>query len=277
MATDKTRLYFLSHGTIENDVAVNVLLHNQATADDPHKAADWIRVPVMSALIEHPKLGWILVDTGSHRDAMNGVWPEDTRRATPLTRTPDDLLEARLSQLNLTPADIDWLVLTHMHLDHAGELHLFQGTNAGQRVIVHEVELKQALYEVYRQDEAIARAYLRSDFVGLSGIRYETVQGDTPLADDLELLWLPGHTAGLLGFMIHLENSGTFIFMGDAAYLAANYGPPARLPGFIHDSVACLQTYEKVRWLERRHDATVIFGHDPEQFASLKHSPEYYD
>src|SRR5215204_5612297 len=109
-----TRLYFISNGWIENDVALNVALHNQGTADNPHRAADWHRVPSISLLIQHPTLGWILVDTGSHEDAMDGRWPEAARKGSPLIRTPDDLLGARLGQVGLKPADIDWLVLTHL-------------------------------------------------------------------------------------------------------------------------------------------------------------------
>lgn len=272
-----TKLYFICNGYIENDVALNLLLHNQGTVDEPNKPAEWHRVPSISVLISHPKLGWILIDCGSHKDAMNGYWPEVAGKNSPLVRSPEDLLEARLSQLGLKPGDIDWLILTHLHLDHAGELHLFSNTKAGRRVIVHEQELKQGLFSVFVRNQELANAYLKSDFVGLPGIAYETVTGDTELADDLELLWLPGHTAGLIGVMARLENSGTFIFMSDAAYVSGNYGPPPRLPGILYDSVACLASIEKVRWLERRYNAKVIFGHDMEQFKGLKHSPEYYD
>jgi glyoxylase-like metal-dependent hydrolase (beta-lactamase superfamily II) len=271
------KLYVLSNGWIENDVALNVLLANQATAADPHKPAGWHRVPSLSLLIEHPRLGWILVDTGSHPDALNGVWPTAALQGSPIFREPEDMLDARLAQVGLTPADIDWVILTHLHLDHAGGLRYFSGTKAGARVVCHEIELKQALYSVFKRNEPLVNAYLRADFVDVPGIMFETVEGDVELADDLHLLWLPGHTAGLLGFMLHLEHSGTIIYMSDAAYVAANYGPPARLPGILYDSVACLRSIERVRWLERRYNATVIFGHDPAQFATLKQSPAYYD
>jgi N-acyl homoserine lactone hydrolase len=273
----KTRLYILSNGFIENDVALNLLLHNQATIDEPNKPAEWHRVPSICLLIEHPKLGWVLVDTGSSKDALNGGWPEAALKGSPPFRTEADLLEARLASVGVKPADIDWLVITHLHIDHAGGLELFSGTKAGSRVIVHEQELKQALYSVFVRNEAFSNAYWRRDFVGLPGIAFEPVQGDTELADDLTLLWLPGHTAGLLGVMLHLANTGTHIFMSDAAYVSGNYGPPARLPGILYDSVACLNSIERVRWLQRRYDATVLFGHDAEQFKTLKLAPEYYD
>jgi N-acyl homoserine lactone hydrolase len=277
MVSEQTRVYFICNGYIENDVALNVLMHNQGTADEPNKPGEWHRVPSISMLISHPQLGWILADTGSHKDAMNGYWPEAARKNSPVFRNDEDYLEARLAQVGLKPGDIDWLILTHLHLDHAGELRLFSNTKAGRRVIVHEQELKQGLYELFVHNQTLVNAYLKPDFVGLDGIKFEPVTGDTPLADDLELLWLPGHTAGLLGVMVHLQNSGTIIFMSDAAYVSENYGPPSRLPGILHDSVAFKASIEKVRWLERRYNAKVIFGHDLKQFQTLKHSPEFYD
>jgi glyoxylase-like metal-dependent hydrolase (beta-lactamase superfamily II) len=50
-----------------------------------------------------------------------------------------------LAQLGLKPSDIDLLVLTHLHFDHAGNLYLFSGTKAGRQIIAHEEEIKQAL------------------------------------------------------------------------------------------------------------------------------------
>jgi len=274
---ETTKLYFISHGYLENDAALNVLMYTQATIDEPNKPAIWHRVPSIIVLISHPKLGWILVDTGSHPEAMNGRWPEAARKNAPLIRTAEDMLDARLAELRLTPADIDYVIASHLHIDHAGGLCLFQNTKAGKRVIVHEQELKQSLFDLFVHNQENVGAYLRSDFVGLDGIEFDPVAGDTELADDIQLLWLPGHTAGQLGVMVHLKNAGTFIFISDAAYNAINYGPPIRLPGILHDSTALVRSLERVRWLERRYDAKVIFGHDLAQFETLKKSPDYYD
>jgi N-acyl homoserine lactone hydrolase len=274
---DKTRLYVISNGFIENDVALNLLLHNQGTADEPNRAAQWHRVPSISLLIDHPKLGWVLVDTGSHRDAMNGRWPEIPRTHSPLVRTEADLLENRLAELGLKPADIDLLILTHLHLDHAGALDNFCHTKAGQHVIVHEQELKQGLFDLFVHNQEFVNAYLRSDFVGLPGISFDTVDGDVELADDLKLLWLPGHSAGLLGLQLQLEETGTVLYLCDAANNRTNYGPPARLSALLHNSDQFIRSIERARWLEKRYQAMVLFGHDLEQYNNLRLSPEYYE
>jgi len=278
MVNKNTRLFIISNGYIENDVALNLLLHNQATIDEPNRPAEWHRVPSISLLISHPKLGWVLVDTGSHRDAMKGHWPEEARQKIPLVRAEEDMLGARLAQHDLKPEDIDLLVLTHLHLDHAGNLNLFCGTRAGSRVIVHEQELKQALFDVFVGPDDMINGYLKADFAGLPDIAFDPVGGDVELAEDLRLLWLPGHTPGLLGVMVHLGNSGTIIYTSDAVNWQPNYGPPSRLSGVFYDTVAMKESIRRIRWLERRYDAMLIFGHDMEQFERLRLSPDqYYD
>ncbi len=273
----RTKLYVIPCGFIENDVALNLLLHNQATVDEPAKPAQWHRVPSICLLIFHPRLGWVLVDTGSHPRAMEGYWPEETRKKIPLIRTREDMLDYRLSQLGLTPADIDLLVLTHLHLDHAGNLGLFSGTKAGERIIVHELELKQALYDTFMCGE-LANGYLRPDFTSPQEIAFDPVDDSVKLSDDLELLWLPGHTPGTLGILVHLENTGAVFYTSDAVNAQANLGPPITLSAVFYDSLAMQKSMRKIQWLQRQHNARLIFGHDMEQYQSLRLVPDgYYD
>lgn len=274
---NKTRFYVLSMGFIENDVALNVLLHNQSSVDEPNKPAEWHRVPSIALLVDHPRLGWIVIDTGSHKDAMTTRWPESSKRHTPLIRTDDDLIENRLAQLGLKPRDINLVILTHMHLDHAGGLSVFCDTPAGSHVLVHEDELKQALFELYSRGVHDYGGYLRSDF-DVPGIAYETIDGDLWLADDLQIITLPGHTAGQLGVRLDLPNLGTFIFASDACNSAVNYGPPPQMSPLTFNSEKYRRSLEKIRWLERQTHATVLFGHDLEQYQKLRLAPnEFYD
>lgn len=46
------------------------------------------------------------------------------------------VLESRLKELGLTPSDIDIVVNTHLHGDHAGSNFIFRG----KKLIVHEKE-----------------------------------------------------------------------------------------------------------------------------------------
>ncbi len=273
-----TKVYLISLGFIENDIALNLLLHNQADIDDKHKKSVWHRVPSLCMLIIHPKLGNILVDTGSHPRAMDGYWPEETQKSIPLIRSKEDMLDARLAVLGLKVEDIDRLILTHLHLDHAGGLCYFSGTQAGQSVIAHAEEIKQALYDTFTGHGELVNGYMRSDFYGLDDIHFDPVLESTVLADDLELVWLPGHTAGMLGVLIHLQNSGTLFYTSDAVNWEPNIYPEIKISAVFHDSLAMKNSINKIRWLHKRYNAHLIFGHDMNQYEKLKLSPtQYYD
>lgn len=273
---NRTRLYVLPFGFIENDVALNILLYNQATIDEPNRPAKWHRVPSIGLLIFSPKLGWVLVDTGSHPDAMKGYWPEEARKSIPLVRTAEDMLDFRLSQLGLTPQDIDLLVLTHLHLDHAGNLNLFSGTKAGQKVIVHQAEIKQALYDTFLAESDLINGYLKPDFTGLEGIRFDPIDDSIKLSDDLELIWLPGHSAGTLGVLVTLKDEGVILYTSDAINSSENLGPPMQLSSVFYDSLAMKDSMRKILWLQRQHDAKLIFGHDLNQYNQLRLAPDAY-
>jgi len=104
------------------------------------------------------------------------------------------------------------------------------------------------------------------------------VDGDTYICDGLEVISLPGHCACVLGLKIYLPNTGLVVLTQDACYTAANYGPPATASGVAYDTKAYFESVEKLRQIAQREKASmVIFGHDINQFYSLKRAPEYYD
>ena len=272
-----TKLFILKLGYIENDIALNHLLHNQATIDDKNRAAEWHRVPSFCLLVIHPTLGNVLIDTGSHPEAMNGYWPEETRRSIPLIREEEDFLDKRLEELGLTPNDIDMLILSHLHLDHAGGLFHFSGTEAGKKVVAHTEEIKQALYDTFPDKKGVVNGYFLPDFNQLAGIGFDPVYDSTPLADDLEIIFLPGHSAGTIGVLIHLENSGSIFYTSDAVNWGENIYPETHLSAVFHDSVKMKKSINKIRWIQRRYDAKLIYGHDLNQFNELTLSPKFYN
>jgi glyoxylase-like metal-dependent hydrolase (beta-lactamase superfamily II) len=99
---------------------------------------------------------------------------------------------------------------------------------------------------------------------------------DVEFAPGVELLFTPGHTAGLMALVVHLEKE-TYIFPGDSLNMALNYGPPARLSTVTVDSSACRESIEKIREVQAGYKARIIFPHDIEQYKTLKLAPEYYE
>jgi len=85
-------------------------------------------LPIYAWLIEHPE-GLILVDTGeTARTATPGYlprWHPYHRLAVRFDVRPEDEIGPQLTAMGVRPNDVRWVVLTHLHTDHAGGLHHF--------------------------------------------------------------------------------------------------------------------------------------------------------
>jgi N-acyl homoserine lactone hydrolase len=89
-----------------------------------------IEVPVVAFLLEHPTAGPLLVDTGFHRSVAEGPAEERSRNLGPVGRVmsrdlsmrPEQAVGAQLRALSIDPREVGFVVMTHLHFDHASGL-----------------------------------------------------------------------------------------------------------------------------------------------------------
>ena len=86
----------------------------------------------------------------------NGRWITVTQKAFPYFADEACHLPNRLEQIGIDPKDVDIVVASHLHLDHAGCLEYF--TNA--TVIVHNDELNGTM-QSYARNQKKVRIYGR--------------------------------------------------------------------------------------------------------------------
>ena len=170
--------------------------------------------------------GVFAVDTGyvrprldaSHLVVADGVAAfVDTGPASAVPR-----LLAALGARDLEPAAVDAIVLTHVHLDHAGGAGALAASLPRARVIVHPrgvahlvdpTQLEAATRAVYG-DEAFERLY--GGLVGVPAERIEIAEDGARLAlgrRSYELLHTPGHA---LHHLCVFDSDTREVFTGDA-------------------------------------------------------------
>ena len=263
------KVYFLYHGSMHCDYRWIVAGNNFATRSDKSPPSVWYDCPTLTVLIDHPD-GRILFDTTCPRDWEQRWAPTGLNEAFPWdTVSEDQYMDSALAGLGIRPSDLDAVVLSHLHFDHAGNTALF--AEAGVKLLAHPAEIEG----VATIEGTFSGAHIKADFEGYD---IEPVDVDKELLPGVRLLWLPGHTWGTMGILFDLPNHGPLLYTGDSVFCKENYGPPVIGPGGAWSTVDWFESVEKVRALAAETGASVVFGHDSEMVHNeLRLAPLHYD
>ena len=226
-----------------------------------------VELPVSCFLLRHPQ-GNVLFDTGCHPSVENDAearWGGLVKFMTPVLRPGENVID-ELSALDLGPQDIDLVINSHLHCDHCGCNEFFNKAT----FIIHANEL-----EVVRDPESEGKGYFRADWDHPMPV--DAIAGEKDLFGDERVvaLPLPGHTQGLIGALVNLDRSGTFLLAADAVSVRQNldtgYAPKNTWnPDLFHNSM------DEIRRIEAG-GATVLCGHDAAEWAQVKKGADAYD
>src|ERR1700749_1481716 len=227
--------------------------------------AEWTDVPSHCVLVDTPD-GRLLWDTSCPRDGEQLWPPTGLQDFFPYDHvSEEEYLGSRLKQLGLAPGDLDYVAFSHLHFDHAGNATLFR--DSGARLICSEAEKEFA----FGFDGPFNGAHIKGDYDSLD---FETVSGDAEFLPGVSFIQTPGHTPGSMSMRVDLPETGTMIFTADAVYMGASYGPPVVPAAIVNNLEQFYSSVEKIRDIATEANATVVFGHDPDQIAQLRTVPE---
>lgn len=231
---------------------------------DKHLPPEWVDAPTHCVLVDTPD-GRLLWDTSCPRDWEEHWAPTGLQDFFPYDKVSDEeYLDSRLSQLGVAPGDLDFVVLSHLHFDHAGNVKMFKDTEA--RLVCSDVEKEFA----FGFDGPFTGAHIKADYEDLE---FETVSGDVEFLPGVSFIQTPGHTPGSMSMRVDLPDTGTMIFTSDAVYMGASYGPPAVPAAIVNNLESFYSSVEKLRGIAEETDATLVFGHDPDQMSQLRTAP----
>lgn len=217
-----------------------------------------VTIPMYCYLIEHPK-GRVLVDTG-----MSIKWRDEYA-----VMEEDDTIVPQLARLGYTPDDIDYVVISHMHQDHAGNMDCFPNAT----FIIRREELRSAWWPVAGEGGYCYPNYEKTrDFKYIQPADDEDF--DIFMDGRIILIDTRGHSRGHQSVVLDLPNTGKLVLAIDAVP-----GKATLDDGFSGrpsvDSWAAVQSIQKIKHLANC-GYTVFYPHDPNHLHG-KLAPLYYD
>ncbi len=243
---------------------------------EPRK--EWVPLPFVAYLVEHPGAGPFLIDTGFDESVaedpkanLGGLMSAGA--AKPTVFEPAHAVPAQLEERGIDPSDVRLVVMTHLHYDHTSGIPQFADTT----FLVTEPEWNAAT-----RPGAVLRGYVRKhydqpydwctiDFDRSNVDSFATFGRAVDLFGDgsVHLVSTPGHTAGHMSVLLR-TGGPEVLAIGDAAYTrrALRAG---QLPAFTFDDHLFQRSLREIQLYAQQHpDAVLIPGHDMGAWRTLE-------
>ena len=221
------------------------------------------RIPVqMRSLLIQSSAGLILVDTGQG-DKLTAK----ERRIFGMEDS-NQRLAADLRRVGFGPKDVDIVLMTHLHGDHAGGCTHWSDPGDSEseavpsfpnaRYLIQRLEMAEAAFP----NERTRGTYFANNWEPLRRTgQLELVDGDQILAIGVRSVTVPGHTGSIQA--VWVEDAGeSLLFLGDACSWAAHLDRLAWVPSFDLEPMRSIEGKRNLRRQAEEKNALLVFQHD---------------
>jgi len=223
-------------------------------------------LPIHAWAIEHPE-GVAVVDTGEvsagsnprHYPALHPF----LRRAVRFDIGRQDEIDRQLQQVGLAVDQVRWVVITHLHNDHAGGLGHFRDA---------EIVMTREEWVSAQGLRGRGRGYLPQYFPAWLTPRTVEFRANPvgpfpasyPLtgAGDVLLVPTPGHTHGHLSVIVDQPGQPRLVLAGDASY-RQDLMLEGAVDGVAADERTAIETLSRLRSYSREQPTVYLPAHDP--------------
>ena len=157
------------------------------------------------------------------------------------------------------PASIDYVVVTHLHYDHAGGMVDAAGRPVfpNARYVVQRGEIDFARTD----NERIRASYVRDDFEPVAALgMFEFVEGDARVDARIDVLLAPGHTP-FLHVPVIRTGEHTIAFLADLVPTTSHV-PFPYIMGYDLEPLRTLESKKRILGLAFREGWRLVFEHD---------------
>lgn len=225
--------------------------------------SDWL--PIFCWVIEHPE-GLIVVDTGETSKTSSPSyfprWHPYFRFGVRMRVEPEQEAGPQIQKLGLSLNDVRWVVMTHLHTDHAGGVSHFSKAE----FLVSRTEYKSSVGWMGKMrgylPDAIP-AWFAPRIVDYAIGEYSSFSTGYTLteAGDVFVVPTPGHTPGHQSVILR-DQDATYLFAGDSSYTEGH------MVGGVVDGVSpnaglARDTLFRIQRFLRAEPAVYLPSHDP--------------
>lgn len=218
-------------------------------------------IPIPFILIKHGK-DWVAFDTGNNvmvaKEPVKYWGKAITDAYWPVMKEDEEFQVQIKKHLGIEPKNLKAAIISHGHLDHAGAIDNFKGTDVP--LYFQKKELKIIKDAVASGKKT---AYIPEDFAVMSQLNIKGVDGVFDLFGDRTVVAFPtpGHTEGHQSLLVKPTGSKPLILAADAMYTLENMKDsiPPGLAWNIPQSLTSLYTFKIMSFI----DAAVVPSHDP--------------
>ena len=225
------------------------------------RSAERVRIPIACYLIKTSDTT-ILFDTGLSPRAVPGLLRNDSLADF----TEADLLVNRLDSVGIEPENVDVVVLSHLHFDHAGGAFLFTKSE----LVTQQDEYAYASYPA----GFFSSYYYKKNF-DLPGYRWRLLDGDTEIVPGVTALRSDGHTPGHQSLLVELPQTGPVILAGDCCYWQESIEKEIP-PGVVWDPTRAMHSIKRLKTVARLMGGRIFPSHDPVFWRSVIQPPDAY-
>lgn len=174
----------------------------------------------------------------------------------------------QVAAIGVSPPEITWMALSHMHFDHAGAANAFSRSH----LLIQATEYTAAFE--HAEDYPVFDYSLYS---ALTSARKTLLDGDHDVFGDgrVQIISAPGHTPGHQVLFVDLAETGPLVLSGDLYHFRASRRM-RRVPVFNTDAEATLASMQKIETFLQRRGAKLWIEHDQALAQTLRKAPEFY-
>ena len=195
-----------------------------------------------------------------------GIGDKFGQRERAMYAMEDRAVHDALDEADCDPANVDAVICTHLHFDHAGGLTRANGADPAHpaltfpnaQIIVQEREWEDAI----ANKSTMHKTYLRDHLTDEVAQRVRLIEGEAEVLPGIRVIPMPGHTWGQQGVAIDATDGRTLVYVPDVMPTRHHCRPTCNL-AYDVEPYTSMRTRQNM--LQRAVDQrwTLILDHEP--------------